>query len=314
MTSLTALLGALGRQARWALVVGVFAGIAIPPLAAALRPLLAPVVIATLTAALLRLDWTQLAAAAVRPALPLALTAWMLAVAPLAAWLVSGALGLAPDLRLVLLLQAAAPPIGSAAVFVLILGFDAVLAMVVTVAATLLLPLSLTPLVALLLPEAGVRVDLAAFFVRASLLVALPFVLAAILRRAIGVARLAAADDIVGGLNVVLLAVFAIAVMDGLTARLLADPATILRLLIVACAAAVVLHAAGWWLFRRAGADHALNAAVTSGNRNMGLMLVVTSGTAGETFALYVAIAQLPMYFAPLLLSPLAARLRSRSQ
>jgi hypothetical protein len=43
---------------------------------------------------------------------------------------------------------------------------------------------------------------------------------------------------------------------------------------------------------------------VLSGNRNMGLMLVITAGTAGEVFSLYVGIAQIPMYFAPLLLTP----------
>ena len=36
-----------------------------------------------------------------------------------------------------------------------------------------------------------------------------------------------------------------------------------------------------------------------------GLMLVITAGTAGEMFSLYVGIAQIPMYFAPLLLTPL---------
>jgi hypothetical protein len=37
----------------------------------------------------------------------------------------------------------------------------------------------------------------------------------------------------------------------------------------------------------------------------MGLMLAVTAGTAGPAFSLYVGIAQIPMYFAPLLLGPL---------
>ncbi len=46
----------LGRQARWALPAGVFAGVAVPPLATALRPLLTAAVIGTLTAVLLRLE------------------------------------------------------------------------------------------------------------------------------------------------------------------------------------------------------------------------------------------------------------------
>ena len=47
----------LGRQARWALPVGVFIGIAVPPLAEWLRPMVTLAVIGTITGALLRLDW-----------------------------------------------------------------------------------------------------------------------------------------------------------------------------------------------------------------------------------------------------------------
>jgi len=303
-------LAALGRQARWALPAGVFVGIALPSLASAARPLLTAAVIGTLTAALLRLDWQGLSALARRPALPIAIVGWLLLASPLIAWLVASVLGLPPDLKLVLILQAAAPPIGSAAVFALILGVDGLLAMVGAVLATLLLPLTLTPLVGVLLPSAGVEVDLAAFFARVAVIVAAPFGIAWLLRRAVGTARLRRHDDALGGLNVVLLVVFAVAVMDGVTDRMLRDPALIGALLALACVAGVALHAAGLLLFRRAGVASAYSAALLSGNRNMGLMLVVTAGTAGETFSLYVGIAQIPMYFAPLLLGPLVRRSR----
>lgn len=304
------LLAVLGRQARWALPAGVFVGIALPSLAAAARPLLTAAVIGTLTAALLRLDWHGLSALARRPALPIAIVGWLLLVSPLVAWLVAAALGLPPELRLALILQAAAPPIGSAAVFALILGVDGLLAMVGAVLATLLLPLTLTPLVGVLLPSAGVEVDLVAFFARVALIVAAPFGLAWLLRRGVGVARLRRHDDVLGGLNVLLLVVFAVAVMDGVTARMRQDPALIGSLLALACVAGFALHAVGLLLFRRAGVASAYSAALLSGNRNMGLMLVVTAGTAGETFSLYVGIAQIPMYFAPLLLGPLVRRSR----
>jgi BASS family bile acid:Na+ symporter len=290
----------------------VFVGVVLPPLATLARPLLTAAVIGTLTAALLRLDWDALARTLRRPGRPLAVAAWLLAASPLLAWFAAGAVGLPADLRLVLLLQAAAPPIGSAAVFALILGVDGLLAMVGAVLATLLLPLTLTPLVALLLPAAGVEIDLAAFAARVGLVVLAPFALAATLRTAIGRERLARHDDLLGGLNVLLLVVFAVAVMDGVTARLVTDPRTILVLLALACGAAVVLHAAGWVLLRHAGPSVAWSSALLSGNRNMGLMLAVTAGTAGETFSLYVGIAQIPMYFAPLLLAPLVRRSRSR--
>ncbi|HMA89166.1 MAG TPA: bile acid:sodium symporter [Burkholderiales bacterium] len=303
-------LGFLGRHARWALPAGVFVGIALPDLAALLRPLLTYLVVGTLTTALLRLDWGRFAEAARRPALPAWIALWQLVASPLVVWIVAGLIGLAPDLRLVLVLQAAAPPIGSAAVFALILGLDGVLAVVATMATTLLLPLTLTPLVGLLLPQTGLQVDLAAFFVRVTLVVVAPFALALVLRRAVGTARLARNDELLAGLNVVLLVVFAILVMDGVTARLLADPRFIGALFVTACASTALLHFAGFALFRRTGAAAAYGAALLSGNRNMGLMLAITAGTAGPAFSLYVGVTQIPMYFAPLALTPFVRRSR----
>lgn len=308
-----ALLAFLGRYARWALPAGVFVGIALPGLAAFARPVFTATVIGTLTTALLRLDWQRLGDALRRPAQPAALAAWQLVVSPLVVWVGTGWIGLPVELRLVLLLQAAAPSIGSAAVFAMILGLDGTLAMIASVSTTLLLPLTLTPLVGWVLPEAGLSVDLLAFFARVAGLVALPFALAWVVRRAVGPGRLARHPDLLGGINVLLLVLFAVAVMDGVTARIAREPALVATLLVASCVATAALHAAGWALFRRAGTTAAFSAALVSGNRNMGLMLVITAGTAGETFALYVAIAQIPMYFAPLALSPFLRHSRAHT-
>jgi BASS family bile acid:Na+ symporter len=305
-----AILEWLGRQARWALPAGVFVGIVVPPLAGWLRPMVTAAVIGTLTAALVRLDWQRLGRTLSSPRLPALLVACLLVASPVVAWLIWRT-GWVPDtVGRILVLQLAAPPIGSAAAFALIVGIDGVLTMIVTVAATLLLPLTLTAVVAVLLADSGVAVDLGSFFVRVLVVVVTPFVLAWALRAGFGPARLARNDGLLAGLNVVALVVFAVAVMDGVTARLLSDPAQIAGLLVLACVVAVLGHAAGVLLFGRKGRDTALAAALVSGNRNLGLMLAVTGGTAGAAFDLYVGIAQIPMYFVPLLLTPLARRLR----
>jgi len=302
----------LGRQARWALPAGVFIGVAFPALAALVRPLLTAAVIGTLATALLRLDWQQMAVAARRPLQPALFVLWMLVASPVLVWALTGIAGLDVELRQVLVLQSAAPPIGSAAVFALILGLDGIAAVIGTVTTTMLLPLTLTPVVGVLLAGSGLQIDLVVFFLRVSLLVALPFVLAALLRRAAGSARLLRHDEALGGINVILLLIFAIAVMDGVTARLVADPVYIGRLLLTACIATFLLHAAGWALFRRTGFANAWTCALMSGNRNVGLILVITAGTAGDAFSLYTGVAQIPMYFAPLLIGPFLRRGRHR--
>ena len=305
-----AILEWLGRQARWALPAGVFVGIVVPPLAGWLRPMVTAAVIGTLTAALVRLDWQRLGRTLSSPRLPALLVACLLVASPVVAWLVWRTGWVSDAVGRILVLQLSAPPIGSAAAFALIVGIDGVLSMIVTVAATLLLPLTLTAVVAVLLADSGVAVDLGSFFVRVLVVVVTPFVLAWALRAGFGPARLARNDGLLAGLNVVVLVVFAVAVMDGVTARLLSDPAQIAGLLVLACVVAVLGHAAGVLLFSRKGRDTALAAALLAGNRNLGLMLAVTGGTAGAAFDLYVGVAQIPMYFAPLLLTPLARRLR----
>lgn len=302
----------MGRQARWALPIGVLIGIAIPPLAALLAPLLTAAVIGTLTAAMLRMDWTQLAALVRRPWLPLVLALMLLVLSPLALWLLAKGIGLPAVFALALVLQAAAPPIGSTAAFALILNLDAGLCLVGTLLATLLLPLTLTPIVALLLPQAGISVDPWSFFLRVSLVIAAPFALVGLLRLALGAERLRRNDDALAGINVVLLVVFAIAVMNGVTERWLAEPRLMFELLALAFAFTISLHVFGYLVFRALGDVTAFSAALMSGNRNMGLMLAVTAGTAGPVFSLYVGIAQIPMYCAPLLLSPWVEASRRR--
>jgi len=303
-------LGLLGRQAHWALPVGVFTGVVLPDVAAFLRPIVTAAVVGTLTIALLRLDWNLLRVAARRPGLPSRLALWQLLASPLLAWSASALVGLPPEFGLVLVLQAAAPPIGSAPVFAMILGLDGVLAVIGTVTTTLLLPFTLTPLVGLLLPAAGLEVDLGAFFVRVLLVVVAPFVIAGLIRQLAGVDRLARHRDALGGANVLLLVLFSSALMDGVTARFVNDPGYILALLLLACVATLALHLAGLVLFFRAGVTASYSAALLSGNRNVGIILVITAGTAGEAFSLYAGIAQIPMYFAPLLLMPLLRRSR----
>ena len=106
------------------------------------------------------------------------------------AWLITWPMGLPDEWRTLLVLQAAGPPIGSAAAFAMFLGLEASLCMVSTVWATLGLPLTLTAVVAWLLPLSGIQVDLMHFFLRVLVLVALPFGIAALIRRMVGIDRL----------------------------------------------------------------------------------------------------------------------------
>ena len=109
-----------------------------------------------------------------------------------------------------------------------------------------------------------------------------------------------------------LMLVFAIAIMDGVTARLAADPLYVGALLAIAFLVQALLQAAtalGFlWLGRRA----AFTVGFLAGNRNMGLLLAVLPTGLHPDIVLYFALAQFPIYILPALLKPLYARLIPR--
>ena len=122
-------------------------------------------------------------------------------------------------------------------------------------------------------------------------------------------ATLAARRELIDGLAVVNLVVFAIAIMDGVTAFALERPGYAVLATAFAFAFNVALQAAGWLAFRATARVTALTAGLVSGNCNMGLVLVALSGHAGVEVTTFFALAQLPMYMLPALLEPLYRRL-----
>ena len=156
----------------------------------------------------------------------------------------------------------------------------------------------------------NVQVRLVSVFTgRLAAMVGGAFIAAWLIRRIARPSTLAARRELLDGLAVVNLVVFAIAIMDGVTAFALERPGYALLATALAFAFNVALQAAGWLAFRRQGTVTALTAGLVSGNCNMGLVLVALSGHAAVEVTAFFALAQLPMYMLPALLEPLYRRL-----
>jgi BASS family bile acid:Na+ symporter len=306
------LLAFLGRHATRFMAAGVLLGIALPPLASLLAPLLVPTLLIPLTLALLRLDWTSVLAYRRRPALVGALLAWLLLGSPLCVWLLATPLvaaGLPVSLHRALVLMGASSPIVSSVALALILGLDATLAVVGVLTATALVPLTLPAMAAVLL---GVTLDirLPVFMLRLVLLVGSAFAAAWLIRRIIRPAVLERSAPVLDGLTVINLVVFAIAIMDGVSAFARQRPGFVIMALAAAFGFNLLLQLLGHALFRRLGERGALAVAFMSGNCNMGLVLVALQGQAPFEVTVFFALAQIPMYVLPALLGRLyAARL-----
>jgi len=286
-------------------------GLAVPPLATAVRPLLLAALVIPLAIALVRIDWGAFGAYARRPGLAAVIVVWFLGVSPVLMWLALKPLALPGAVVVGLVLMAAAPPIGSGPAMCLLLGLDAALAVVAMVTTTALVPLTLPPLGAALLGVA-LEIDVATFMLRLALMVGGAFAGAWAVRRLVPAAAIERNARPLDGVSVLIMMVFGIGIMDGVTAFAIERPGYVLVATLAGIAANVLLQVAGavaWW---RSGMHRALTTGFLTGNRNMGLVLVALgTDTSFEVIAFFAA-AQIPMYLLPGLLLPLYRRLLQR--
>lgn len=292
------------------MAAGVLLGLAVPALAALAQPLLVPTLLIPLTLALIRIDWTAVHAWRRRPRTVVLLLLWLLAISPVLVWGATALLmplGFPPPLREALVLMAASSPIVSSVAIALIVGLDAALAIVAVLLATALVPLALPALAGLLL---GVTLDIGvlALMGRLALLVGGAFAAAVVIRRLVSVNTLARHRELIDGVTVVNLVVFALAIMDGVTAYAWRRPGYVLTAIVAAYAFNLLLQAAGYFAFRGLGRRQALTVALVSGNCNMGLVLVALQGRASFDVIVFFALAQIPMYTLPALAMPLYRR------
>lgn len=303
----------LGGLAMPTIGASIFLGLLFPGLAAFVRPAMEPLVVLLLTTAILQLDWSAALTFGRRPLLALSIVAWLLVVSPVLVWAGGTALGLAPMLLAAVVLNASSAPIISSVPFCQLLSLNAELAVFSVVVGTLLLPFTLAPVIFLLL-GVDMAIDLPEFALRTGIFIVLPFVIAALLRRAVRQDLRSAYRREVDGLTVLFLVIIAIAIMDGVSARVLADPVRAATIVLATFAVSVALHAAGGAIFWRMGPTAGLAMAVTSGSRNLILLLVVLGEAAGDTFTLYVALGQLPIYLMPTVIQPLCRALLRRGR
>ena len=313
MRALHRTLDYLGRHATLFLAGGALLALLVPQLATLARPLLILGLVLPLIIALVRLDWGALAAYAQRPVLVGAIVVWMLVASPVLMWLALKPFDLPPALVQALVLMAAASPIVSCPALSLIMGLDAALTVVVVVVATALIPFSL-PLVALALLGLQIDIDLATFMLRLALIVGGAFAAALAVRKFVPREKLLANARMLDGASVAILLIFILAIMDGVTAVALARPGYVALVTLAAFIANIVLQALGAAVGLKLGLRQALTVGLMTGNCNMGLVMVALADKADFDVIVFFAMAQLPMYILPALLTPVYRRMLAESR
>ncbi len=306
-----AALALLGRQGTTALALSIFLGIAVPQLAAYVKPYLGTTVFVLLLFSYLRTDPEALRPVLRSPRLVILAALWVMVAVPLllgSLYTVVGLREMAPDLFPIMVLQSAIAPITSTVAFAALMGLNIGFSLVALIACCALSPLTTVAFSYLFLGT-----SLFTPFELGSKLFVLFFasgLLAVIIRRAVGRRRIEEKMEVLDGLNVIAVFVFAIAAMEPVTRHVAADPLFALKLLgiIVAIATAVIGLTAV--LFTRAGLDRAMVVGFLAGFRNLGAVIGALGSALPDLAWFYFALVQFPIYIFPALLKPLAKRLR----
>jgi predicted Na+-dependent transporter len=303
----------LGRQGTRAVAVSVFAGIALPPLAALFKPAFTLALAMLLCLAFLRVEPAALNAYLKRPALVIAAAVWMMIAMPLLfgfALKFWGVDSLAPGLFIALMLQASAPPVISSPTFAALLRIDSALSLATMLVCTAAIPIT-GPLFAAFFIGGAIDISPVALGLRLAALLAGSALAAFVIRRVVGMDRIERQKEPIDGMSVIALFVFAVGLMDGATAAFLTQPLFVIGLTGLAFLLALVYGAATYAVFVRAGRPQALALGFCAGGRNMGLLLAAAGGFVPDMTWLYFAMAQFPIYLLPQILTPLAKRINN---
>jgi hypothetical protein len=314
MLSLRTLLLIVGTQgARGmtiALCVGAFVPVICPGLGVALRPSLPLMIAIFLVNAFAQLDLSHARQNLTRPLRLLFATCWAMLVIPALFWTIlniTGRDGLDPGFVLALSLQAGAAPIMATPAVALVLGMDVTFPVLLLLATMSIQPFTAPFLVSWV---AGTTIPIDSFVLGRNLLVMIGgSALAAVgLRLWFGHTRLRAFRHELAGINLVVFALFGLAMFDGVVLKIFTDPLLLLNLSAVAFIVALASLGIGMVVLRSMGADNAFITGFASGHRNVGLMAAAQYGSSlPELTWLYFALVQLPIYLTPQIIRAFAA-------
>lgn len=286
------------------LALAIVAGVAVPSVAHAFRGLVPVAVVGLSTLVLMRVDVPATLAQLRRPGRLAAVIAVQMLACPVLAWAAVRLVPLEPGIGDAVVLFATGAAIVSAPAYARLLGLDAEIALLGALVGTLIVPFTAPPM-AWALTGVDLAIGMTAFAARLAMVVGLPLLLSLLARRLIGARRLDRLGHALDGLTVWLLIAFGFGVMDGVGARLLAEPAWVLKATLAACVASAGLNLVTAAVLLPFGTRVAATAGMLSGFRSMALYLAVLPTTADAHVALFFGLYQLPLYVGPLVMAPL---------
>ncbi|CAN1552673.1 COG0385 Predicted Na+-dependent transporter [Rhabdaerophilaceae bacterium] len=310
------LLARLGQFAAPAYAISIVLGLALPQLAAAMRPVLPVTIFIFTMLAFARMNMPGMGAVLAAPRRLLGTFAVSCVLPPLVGYLflhVPFFRDLEPGIKLGIALMAAAPPLMASPVYAALLGFENSLALATLVLGMVATPF-LAPMTASLMAGAEVPIAPSALAERLLLFVGSGIFGGFALRWLVGMPRLQSIKLELDGLGVLMFFLFAIAAMDGVLVASLAMPAQIFTMLALSTGISALNFALAYLILRPLAFNDRFSASICIGLRNMGLLVAPIIAILPKMTFLYFALAQIPIYVAPLMLKALKAWLEKRNR
>jgi BASS family bile acid:Na+ symporter len=300
----------LGRQGTRALAASVFLGLAAPSLAAYVKPYLGETVFVLLLFSYLRTDPAAFRRYLKSPGLVILAAFWVMIAVPLifgAAYAMSGLREAMPALYTILILQSAIAPITSSAAFAALMGLDVAFALAALIVANAVSPLTTVAFSYLFLGSSlfspiDLGIKLFFFFAGAG-------AVAFAIRRAAGQEWIERQKEVIDGLNVIAVLIFAVAAMGSVPQHVIADPLFALELFVLIIVLSLALIGLSALVFVRAGLGRGLVVGLLAAFRNIGVIMAALGTTLPDMAWFYFAMAQFPIFLLPWALQPLARRL-----
>ena len=304
----------LGRQGTRVAAASILIGLAVPPLATALKPIFAAAIFLLLVFAFLRVDPAELRARFKAPLLVAIACLGIMALTPVLFGLAlphTGIDKLGPGVALGVMMYLAAPPIMASTAFAALLRLDTALTLAVLIVCTAATPL-LAPVIVSHFAGGALNLDVAQLVLRLLAILGGAYLAARLLRWWLGSEKTAANKGSIDGINALLLFLFGVTAMDGVTARAISEPALVAGLAALAFAIAIGIYVLTTLIFWREGLKKSLALGFSSAHRNMGVMIAAAGSGLPELTWIYFAVAQFPIYLLPALTAPVVHRLMDR--
>ena len=218
-------------------------------------------------------------------------------------------LGVSDDLMLAIGAVAATGSLFATPAIIRVLGFDVLMAMAMTIASTLLLPVAIYLL--LLVTQAGdIALDVQTYSIRLLVFIFGPMFLSFLLHRFVRPEKVSRFLMAVAPYTVLLVFAFPFGLIGEFRLMWDESPMMAYQYLAIGTFLCAVFFTTGFFLYRAKGIELGFVAAVASGNRNVLLTYTIAGGLLGPAFLPLAGAIQAPTYLLPVIAKWLAKRIK----